>query len=56
MYAKNMLIDFSKYPQFMPIGEYRMDLSFSTYMNGYEEFVWLHQDFIEVKPLGILQF
>lgn len=51
-----MIIDTTKFPQFIPIGEYRIDLNFSTYMNGYEEFVLLHQDYIEVKPLGALQF
>lgn len=51
-----MVIDTTKFPQFLPIGEYRIDDTIYTYINGKEEFVLLYQDYIEVKPLGILEF
>lgn len=56
IYAKNMPLDSRKFPKFLPIGEYRMDSRYSTYMNGKEEFIMLLQDYIEVKALGILEF
>ena len=51
-----MVVDTSRFPKFVPIGEYRLDFKFFTYMNGKEEFIMLIQDYIEVKPLGALQF
>ena len=56
LYIKNMIIDSSKFPKFVPIGEYRLDTKYFTYMNGEEEFIYMTQDYIEVKPLGALQF
>lgn len=51
-----MLFNAQEFPIFVPVGEYRIDLRYFTYMNGDEEFMMLIQDFVEVKPLGILQF
>lgn len=51
-----MVVDISAFPQFIPIGEYRVDIKTFTFMNGYEEFVMLNQEYFEVKPLGAMQF
>lgn len=51
-----MLIDWTSFPQFFPLGEFRADTKTFTYMNGKEEFVIMAQDYIEVKPLGIEHF
>lgn len=53
---RNLTVDTSKFPQFIPVGEYRVDSTFSTYMSGHEEFVFTYQSFVEVKPLGAEQF
>lgn len=52
----NTIVNTEKFPQFVPIGEYRLDTIISTFMNGKEEFVLLYQCYIEAKPLGIMQF
>lgn len=52
----NTSVDTSKFPQFVPIGEYRIDASFLTLMNGPEELVFTFQSFLEVKPLAAEQF
>lgn len=41
IYMKDMFIDSSHYPQFVPVGEYRIETNFFTYMK--EEFVLLIQ-------------
>lgn len=51
-----MLIDSSSFPQFVPVGEYRLETKIYTYMNGEEEFILLIQDYIEAKALGIERF
>lgn len=56
---KNTIIDTTKFAQFtkfVPVGEYRVDTKVFSYMNGKEELVLTYQSFIEVKPLGALQF
>ncbi len=51
-----MIVDTSKFPPFMPVGEYRADTAVYTFVNGEKEFVLLIQDYIEVKALGIELF
>lgn len=51
-----MVFDKSNFPQFVPVGEYRVDVTIFVTKNGKEEFLFLYQEYIEVKPLGILQF
>lgn len=51
-----MMFSSKKFPPFVPVGEYRLDTQYFTYINGKEEFIMMNQDFLEVKPLGILQF
>lgn len=51
-----MIMETSTFPQFLPIGEYRLDIRCVTHMNGEEEFVILTQDYYEIKPLGTEQF
>lgn len=51
-----MIVDKRKFPQFVPVGEYRIDIRLFTNMNGTEEFIFMTQDYYEVKPLGALQF
>lgn len=51
-----MTMDWSRFPKFVPIGEYRLDVRTYTFMNGIEEFLTVNQDYAEVKPLGALQF
>lgn len=49
-------MDISNFPQFVPIGDYRVDVQIFTYINGEEEFILLAQEFFEVKPIGAMQF
>lgn len=51
-----MIVNITSFPLFIPVGEYRIDLKTSTFMNGIEEFIMLNQEYFEVKPLGALQF
>lgn len=51
-----MAVDWSTFPKFVPVGEYRLDTKTYTFMNGVEEFITWTQDFAEVKPLGAIQF
>lgn len=51
-----MVFDSKTLPPFMPVGEYRIDVQLFTNMNGKEEFIMMSQDYIEVKPLEIIQF
>lgn len=51
-----MVTDSKNWPKFLPVGEYRFDLQYFTYMNGKEEFILMLQHYIEVKALGILEF
>lgn len=51
-----MIVDTSNFPQFAPIGDYRLDYYYFTIINGKREFEKLLQDYWEVKPLGAMQF
>lgn len=52
-YVKDMIVDTSNFPQFVPIGDYRLDY---TLLNGKREFLLFLQDYWNVKPLGAIEF
>ncbi len=53
---RNTTVDTSRFPQFIPVGEYRVDSKLLTVMNGPEEFLFTFQSFVEVKPLSAAEF
>lgn len=55
-YVKDMIVDTSLFPPFVPIGDYRLDYTYYTLLNGKKEFLLFLQDYWNIKPLGAIEF
>lgn len=49
-------MDTADWPQFLPIGDYRINIRFVTSVDGKDEFLFLTKDYYEVRPIGLIEF